>query len=519
MPPTGGPRLAPRPFFPAMNKILPQSSSSSSPPLIGVEKLTITRGKSSLLTGIDWTVRQGEHWAVLGGNGAGKSTLLEAVLGRIWPDQAGGGRIIWNLEGREETSPLAVRAASAMISPKTQGWYLQNADDLSGEELLLCGLYGTPRIYRKVAAADRAKVRAGAEAFGLNGLLSLPLEAMSQGQLRRMLIVSALLAGPRILVLDEAADGLDAQGREDLFALLTKLAAGGENILPGEGPVTMLMAAHREEDLPAFITHALWLEKGRVHAQGPVVADESLLAPQGSPGVSLISPSISIEKEEDHPSASILELRNVSVFLGRRRVLRGLNWRVREGEHWAIVGPGGSGKTTLLRLIWGEIPAALGGELRWFGRPGPFNIPALRRKIGLVSDRVHQAMPGDMLAEDVVVSGFFGSIGLYEEPTSELYLAAAEMLRRLDLNHLAGRTFGTLSFGEARRLLLARALTHAPALLLLDEALSGLDADSRAAFLRDLSLAAQSRVTQIIQVSHHPQDFIPEINNILRLKA
>ncbi len=522
-----------RPFFTAMNKIMLKNPSLFPPPLVSVEKLTITRGKNVLLKNINWTVRPGEHWAVLGGNGAGKSTLLEAVLGRIWPDQEGGGRIIWNLDGREERSPLPVRAVSAMISPKTQGWYLQNAAELSGEELLLCGLYGTPRIYRSIAAEDLAEVRARAEALGLSGLLSFPLEAMSQGQLRRMLIVSALLAGPRILALDEAADGLDTQGREELFALLDKLAASGEEIFPGGGAVTMLLAAHREEDLPPFITHALWLEEGRVRAQEAVSADAALLAPQTATYAFSVPSAAGFRRgrrqegevqsarpQEAHPSGvPILELNNVSVFLGRRQVLRGLNWRVREGEHWAVAGPGGSGKTTLLRLIWGEIPAALGGKLLWFGRPGPFNIPALRRKIGLVSDRVHQSMPGDLLAEDVVVSGFFGSIGLYEEPTAQMYLAAEEMLRCFGLNYLAGRPFETLSFGEARRLLLARALVHAPALLLLDEALSGLDAGSRAAFLRDLSLAAQSRATQVIQVSHHPQDFIPEINNILRLEA
>ena len=100
-----------------------------------------------------------------------------------------------------------------------------------------------------------------------------------------------------------------------------------------------------------------------------------------------------------------------------------------------------------------------------------------------------------------------------------MYPAMADMLQRMELEHLSGRLFGSLSFGEARRVLLARALVHKPAFLLLDEALSGLDAKSHAAFLRDLSLAAQSRTTQIIQVSHHPHDFIAEIDKTLYLEA
>ncbi len=487
-----------------------------------------------MLKNIDWTVRSGEHWAILGPNGAGKSTLLLAALGLIWPDQAGGGSIVWRPEGVEEKSPLAVRAASALISPQTQAWYVQNAGDLSGEDLLLCGLYGTPRLYRAATDEDRALVRTLAEDFKLSALLEMDLAAMSQGQLRRMLIASASLVKPRILALDEAADGLDEASRKDLFALLSALAGQGLSAsgIGGKSsvkPVTLLLAAHRAEDLPEFITHVLHLEDGQVRAQGPAVAQQFFL-PQdagGRGGLSFdqnhhakgMSATRAFRAQRERPlGAPVLELENISVFLGRRAVLRDLNWRVLQGEHWAIAGPNGSGKTTLLRLIWGEIPAALGGELRRFGRSGPFNILALRREMGLVSDGVHHAVPADMLAEDVVLSGFFGSIGLYEEPEPNAYSAVAETMERMELSRLAGRAFGSLSFGEARRLLLARALVHRPALLLLDEALSGLDATARVAFLRNLSLVAQTRATQIIQVSHHARDFIPEIDLTLHLE-
>ena len=509
------------------------------PPLIEANHLTISRGQTALLKDINWTVRPGQHWAVLGGNGAGKSTLLKAVLGLIWPDQAGGGRIAWNLGAGEEESPLAVRADSMLISPQTQAWYAHNAGELSGEELLLCGLYGTPRIYRAVEAQDRALARDLARQFSLDHLLDLNLEAMSQGQLRRMLIASACLARPRILALDEAADGLDAAGRRDLFALLEQLAGQGLALphaagsAPGPTPVTLLLAAHREEDLPGLITHVLYLEDGRVRAQGLADKQTSLL-PEPASAISISKQPGTVKaaeikefqaKNSSRKTAAaasspppVLELLNVSVFLGRRPVLRNLNWRVVAGEHWAVTGPNGSGKSTLLRLIWGEIPAALGGEMRWFGRSGPFNIPALRRCFGLVSDRAHQAMPPDLSAEDVVVSGFFGSIGLYEEPTPAMYLAVADTMQRLGLENLSGRLFGDLSFGEARRLLLARALAHKPALLLLDEALSGLDAASREALRRDLSQAAREGTVQVIQVSHHPADFIAEIDNVLYLE-
>lgn len=531
------PMSTPRTPDPQTSSTLP-STLPHLPLLVEVSHLTISRGQTALLKDVNWTVRPGEHWAVLGGNGAGKSTLLKAVLGLIWPDQAGGGRIVWSLGAGEEESPMAARAASMLISPQTQAWYAHNAGELSGEELLLCGLYGTPRIYRVVEAQDRAMARKLACRFNLDHLLDLGLEAMSQGQLRRVLIASACLARPRILALDEAADGLDASGRQDLFALLEQLVfqglvpPGRVGSTPSPAPVTLLLAAHREEDLPGFITHVLYLKDGRVYAQ-ELASEQASLLPESATPISVFKqPAIAEAAETKAFQAQnyagktasvadappVLELLNVSVFLGRRPVLRNLNWRVAQGEHWAVTGPNGSGKTTLLRLIWGEIPAALGGELRWFGRSGPFNIPALRRRFGLVSDRVHQAMPPDLSAEDVVVSGFFGSIGLYEEPAPAMYAAVTDIMQRLDLEHLSGRLFGDLSFGEARRLLLARALAHKPTLLLLDEALSGLDATSREAFRRDLSQAAREGTVQVIQISHHPADFIAEIDNVLYLE-
>ena len=125
--------------MPTRNTSFPQTSPGLRPPLpalIEASHLTISRGRTALLKDINWTVRPGQHWAVLGGNGAGKSTLLKAVLGLIWPDQTDGGRIVWNLGAGEEESPLAVRAASMVISPQTQAWYAHNA----GHEPVIPGL-------------------------------------------------------------------------------------------------------------------------------------------------------------------------------------------------------------------------------------------------------------------------------------------------------------------------------------------------------------------------------------------
>ncbi len=483
--------------------------------LFSLNNISVTLGGHKALKNIHWEVFCQENWAILGGNGAGKSTLLRLVLGEIWPDQCfnnaqettaqssllgfetnskqQSSNRTWFVAGKAESSPLAIKHLVATVSPELQTWYTQHAWDLSGEELLLSGLYGSPLLYTSPLTQEIAEVAALAEELGLSHLLDCPVAAMSQGQLRNMLVARALAAKPAILGLDEVFDGLDNSSQSALLELLEHLS---------KQQINLLITAHRKQDLPHFVKHAIVLDKGRMAFKGLLQKLESHPLNQQSPTqvTKLEAPPINFA------IPPILELENVDVFIERHHILHGINWVVEKGQNWAVLGENGSGKTTLLRCIWGEEHPALGGKLAWFGNKNPTNLPNLHRQLGLVSDRLQATIPANSIAEDIVVSGFFASLDLYEQPTPAQRTAATQQMQTMRLNHLQGRAAKTLSYGQLRRLLLARALVHKPEILLLDEPCSGLDNEARIAFLQAVAQAAKSGKTQVIHITHRTDD-------------
>ncbi len=156
----------------------------------------------------------------------------------------------------------------------------------------------------------------------------------------------------------------------------------------------------------------------------------------------------------------LIELNHVTIRLGGRRILNDVTWTMRRGENWALLGPNGSGKTTLLSLIQGDNPQAYALDLRLFGvRPeSTATLWDLRRKIGWFSPELHLHYPAGWSCLEVVCSGFFNQIGLYEPCTSRQRAAARGWLRRLGLAHRAEQSFGELSLGDQRLVLLARAV-------------------------------------------------------------
>jgi iron complex transport system ATP-binding protein len=224
------------------------------------------------------------------------------------------------------------------------------------------------------------------------------------------------------------------------------------------------------------------------------------------------------------PDTHLLDIDEASVLRGERLVLDHLSLRVATGQHTAILGPNGSGKSTLVKLIARQVyPLARGdghGQVRVFGRER-WNVAALRGLLGIVSPALQRDYTSETPLEvfDAVVSGFFAARGLgLDHPVSESMRARArEALAQLDAGHLAGREMASLSTGEARRVLIARALVHRPRALLLDEPCAGLDLASRRRFLESLRTLARHGTTLLL-VTHHIEEILPEIGQVLLLR-
>src|SRR5580765_1995796 len=233
----------------------------------------------------------------------------------------------------------------------------------------------------------------------------------------------------------------------------------------------------------------------------------------------------------------LLELNNASVVLGGVPVLDRLSMTIRVGEHTAILGPNGAGKSTFIKLLTLQQYPAVEDErpnparegfsraasIRVFGQDR-WDVFELRSKLGIVSadlhDRfVHGNSNGVLTGLDAVVSGFFATHGLFrhQRVTEAMRRQAIEALERVDAARLAHATLDTMSTGEARRVLIARALVHQPAALVLDEPTRGLDVVSRHHFMERVRAVARQGTT-ILLVTHHIDEIIPEIDRVVLLR-
>jgi iron complex transport system ATP-binding protein len=223
----------------------------------------------------------------------------------------------------------------------------------------------------------------------------------------------------------------------------------------------------------------------------------------------------------------LLELCDATVVLGGRRVLDGLTLAIAVGEHTAVLGPNGAGKSTFIKLLAleqyplptgnGTAPIQVMGRDRW-------DVFALRSLLGIVSadlhDRfVHGNSNGVISGLDAVLSGFFASQGVFahQRVTASMRGSAQEALDRVGAGHLASATLDTMSTGEARRVLIARALVHQPQALVLDEPTRGLDLVARHQFMERVRAVAKQGTT-IILVTHHVDEIIPEIERVILLQ-
>ncbi len=224
--------------------------------------------------------------------------------------------------------------------------------------------------------------------------------------------------------------------------------------------------------------------------------------------------------QNTEPIAALLDFHHVSVMRGNTTALHDITLRIAAGEHVAILGPNGSGKSTLIKAITRECyPLVLpGSSLTIMGR-GAWNVFELRTFLGIVSNDLMSASTRDITGQEAVLSGFFSSIGIqpYHHVTPEMLEKAHAVLELLEIPHLAGRDMTAMSSGEARRILIARALVHDPLTLLLDEPSNSLDLRSASELRAILRKLAKSGIG-ILMVTHHLPDIIPEIERVILLR-
>lgn len=226
------------------------------PPILSVENLSIHRGRTHLVRNVNWSVNSGEHWVILGANGSGKTSLLRALGGYLTPSE-GEVHLLGETFGEADWRELRTRLGfvSASIAQLLH-------DEDAALEIVAGGKRAMAGYWGDLSPADRTYARRLLRQLGAAALASKPWLVLSQGERQRVLIARALMARPRLLLLDEPCAGLDPVARERFLGSVQELGAQ-------KHAVPLVLVTHHVEEILPVITHALVLREGRVLASGP----------------------------------------------------------------------------------------------------------------------------------------------------------------------------------------------------------------------------------------------------------
>lgn len=215
----------------------------------------------------------------------------------------------------------------------------------------------------------------------------------------------------------------------------------------------------------------------------------------------------------------MIHIEDIQLYRNEKIILNQLSWHVQKGQHWAILGLNGSGKTTLLKVINGYIwPNE--GKVEVFGETyGNTYIPALRARIGWVSNAMIDNFNWQDNAIEIVLSGKFGALRLFEDVSEEDIEKAVSIMKHFHCDHIANKSFEHLSQGERQRVQIARAIMAEPEILILDEPCGGLDLIERENFLQTIEqIAKGENCPTLIYVTHHVEEILPCFSHVLLMK-
>ena len=318
------------------------------------------------------------------------------------------------------------------------------------------------------------------------------LSLSSSGEQRKALLSYIVAKNPDYLIVENVFDSLDKVTRAYIVSTLNQLA---DDIL-------LIQIFSRRDELLPFVQTIYIVEGNAVNAK--LEKDEFVARPMVDPD-SVFTGSIPLPiKTFNVQSGPLVKMMDVKVAFNGRTVLQKICWEINSGEFWQLIGPNGSGKSTLLSLITGNSPKGYGQNLVLFGNKKGTGetVWEIKAKIGYFTPTMTLQFERQDSAEQMIISGFFDSVGLYIHPSDGQVQIAREWLKLIRMYKDKQKPFRMFPEGKQRMILIARAMVKHPPLLILDEPTAGLDDEMAALFTALINKIAAESNTTILYVSH-----------------
>ncbi|MHA2706591.1 molybdate ABC transporter ATP-binding protein ModF [Vibrio owensii] len=456
---------------------------------------------TSTLSIDDWQIEAGLSWGIFSSEGDIGSMLGDLLCGEIKPES-----------GQLNTDGCHI----AQVSLSEQQRLLELEIEKDDTDFLDRIDQGSS-VYQLIfeVCQDEAFTQTLIEDLDLSHLTESGFRVLSTGETRRVMLARALATKPDLVLLDNPFTGLDIAHRASLATYLQTLSQS----------VQMLITFSRESDMPDWIERIALFNSGKLDStmdkqswdKHPIIAQIKAQSEKQSEEMMAL---IRQHQHSTHFDNPIFELKNGKVEYTEKTIFTDLSWRIDKGQHWQVKGPNGCGKSTLLGLIFGDHPQCYSNDIHIFGkkRGSGETIWEIKQHIGMVSSALHLQYRVNCSALEVILSGFYDSIGLYSQPSKKEINIAKEWLTIIHMAQYEKTSFKQLEYGQQRLLLIARAIVKQPTLLILDEPYQGLDYLGRVLVKNTLELIAKENLSQLLYVSHYQEDGLDSIQNYLEFQ-
>lgn len=464
-----------------------------------------------VLSAINFEIKKGEHWALVGESGSGKTSLLNAIAGNLQLSKGEISRYFAKehqaINYHQLIAFVAARHHFRNLSNTADFYYQQRYNSSDSDDALTVNDY-----LNSIPAAESGlhywNFEQTIQLLQLSALLDKQLIKLSNGETKRLMIAAALLKNPLLLLLDNPLAGLDTATRAEFNTIIDRIAASGITIIMATGP----------HEIPQTITHVAFLKSGALTS----VAREQY-QPDEETGPNSAK-TFNLDGLLSHypawPYQDIVRMNNVHIQYGAKVVLNAVDWQIKQGERWALLGHNGAGKSTLLSLINGDNPQAYANDIVLFDkkRGSGESIWDIKKKTGFISPELYQYFPTDSTCLQAVESGYYDTIGLFRPSDKTKAQVAMQWLKVLEIDRFARQLLKNIPASAQRLCLLARAMIKNPPLLILDEPCQGLDEHQQENFKNLVDTICSNTNITLIYVTHYMHHIPKSVDKVLKLE-